>query len=161
MNFKKHSSVAACAFAAILVASALLMVARPASAQQIIGGDGTGSGSILGGDKASQTFTIANPLKATSIGEVVLDFIQIFSYVVILLAVLCLIWVGFQYIMASAQGNSDKIKELHGYLLWIVIGIAVVIGARVIVQVVLNTLSATGAVNSSAFQSAKSALDSK
>lgn len=107
---------------------------------------------------AQTTFGLSNPLKANSIGEVVLDFVQIFSYVVILLAVLALIYVGFQYVIASAQGASDKIKELHGYLLYIVIGIAIVIGARVIVQVVINTLSATGTVDSGIINSANNAL---
>jgi TRAP-type C4-dicarboxylate transport system permease small subunit len=96
-----------------------------------------------------------------SIGQAVLNFVQIFSYVVILLAVLAIIYVGFQYILASASGNATKIKELHTYLLYIVIGIAVVIGAQVIVRVVLNTLQATGTVNSNIIQGANKALQTR
>lgn len=124
---------------------------QPTQTAGITGGGGTVTGS-------GSTFAITNPLNANSIGEVVLSFIQIFSYVVILLAVLCLIYVGFQYILASAQGDSGKIKELHGYLLYIVIGIAIVIGARVIVEVVINTLAATGTVNSGVINGARNAL---
>ena len=102
---------------------------------------------------------ITNPLYAEfDLARSSLISLTIFSYIVILLAVLALIWVGFQYILAASQGNSDKIKDLHGYLLYIVIGIAVVIGARVIVQVVFNTLQATGTINSNISQSVNSAL---
>jgi hypothetical protein len=124
------------------------------------GGSGVNStgGGTSGASQKTAYFTLTNPLHANSIGEVVLDFVQIFSYIVILLAVLMLIYVGFQYILASAQGDSGKIKDLHGYLLWIVVGIAVVIGARVIVQVVINTLSATGTVSPTIINSANKAL---
>ena len=104
----------------------------------------------------SGTFTLTNPLSGiNSIGALVQNFVQIFSYIVILFAVLMFIYTGFQYI--TAQGNSTKIKELHARLLYIVIGVAVVIGARVIIDVVINTLSATGTVNPQVIQQAKNA----
>lgn len=160
MNFKKQYKVALFALTAILVASSILIATNPVSAQQSIGTQAPTTGGVSGiaTQAPQQTFTLTNPLKATSIGQVVLDFTTIFSYVVILIAVLALIFVGFQYIMASAQGNSDKIKDLHSYLLYIVIGIAVVIGARVIVQVVFNTLQATGTINSNVSQGVNQAL---
>jgi uncharacterized protein involved in response to NO len=64
-------------------------------------------------------------------------------------------WTGLQYVLA--QGNSDRIKELHKTLLAIVIGIAIVIGARVIVQVVINTLKATNVINSSTLNQVQNA----
>ena len=105
------------------------------------------------------TFTLSNPLKVNSIGALVQSFVEVFSYVVILLAVLLLIYVGLQYVLA--RGNPQKIKELHSWLLWIVVGVAVVIGARVIVTVVINTLSLTGTVNQGVFNSANNALQGK
>lgn len=110
---------------------------------------------------ASQTTTLQNPLKVDSIGGLVQNFVEIFSYIVVLLAVLVLIYIGFQYIMASAQGNSSKIKELHSWLLWTVVGLAVVIGARVAVQVVINTLSATHTINQNVLDSATKAASGK
>lgn len=112
----------------------------------------TGSSNSSGGT----TFTLTNPLSGiNSIGGLVQNFVQIFSYIVILFAVLMFIYTGFQYI--TAQGNSTKIKDLHARLLYIVIGVAVVIGARVIIDVVINTLSATGTVNQQVIQQAKNA----
>jgi len=107
------------------------------------------------------TFTLKSPLdpKVTSIGGLVQTFIDVISYILILFAVLMLVYTGLQYILA--QGNSEKIKELHGKLLWIVVGVAIVIGARVIIEVVINTLSAAHVINSSTFNQVQSAATGK
>jgi beta-lactamase regulating signal transducer with metallopeptidase domain len=68
------------------------------------------------------------------------------------------IYVGFQYVTNAAQGNAKKIEELHKQLLWLVVGVAVVIGARVIIQVVINTISATNTVSPSIIESANKAI---
>lgn len=101
------------------------------------------------------TFYIQSPLKFNNVGELVNGVIEIFTYLVILLAVLMLIWVGFKFVLA--QGNVEEMKKLKNMLLWIVVGVAVVIGARIIVKVVINTLEATG-VDKNVIQSANNAL---
>jgi hypothetical protein len=103
--------------------------------------------------------TLCNPLKVNSIGAAVNTFVSVVSYIAVLVGVIMLIWVGLQFILA--QGNSAKIKDLKNYLLYIVIGIALIIGARIIIQVVLSTLEATGAVNTEVMNSANKALDGK
>jgi hypothetical protein len=45
--------------------------------------------------------------------------------------------------------------------MWLVIGVAVVISARVIIQVVINTISATGTVSPTVIQSANDALQGR
>ena len=99
--------------------------------------------------------TLVNPIKYNSVGGLIQGFVEIFSYLVILFAVLAIVWVGFQFILA--RGNSERLKELKTWLLYIVIGVAIVIGARIIVTVVINTLSASGVVNSNVIQSAQDA----
>jgi len=121
----------------------------------IIGGQSTG-GEVISGPSSS--FTLQNPLKVDSIGGLVKNFVEIFSYIAILFAVLVLIYIGFQYVIYSAQGNSGKIKELHSWLLWTAVGVAVVIGARVIVEIIINTLGLTGTVSPGVIDSAKNAL---
>jgi hypothetical protein len=108
---------------------------------------------------SSSFIPLQNPLKADSVGELIQDFVVIFSYLVILGAVLALIWVGLQFILA--RGNPAKMTELKEWLLWIVVGVAVVIGARLIIQVVINTLSASGAVDQQTIQSAQNAVNRK
>ncbi len=105
----------------------------------------------------SSTFTLQNPIKVDSVSDLISSFVEIFSYLVILFAVLALIWVGLQFILA--RGDVGKMKELKEWLLWIVVGVAVVIGARLIVEVVINTLSATGTIDQSVINSTSRALN--
>jgi cytochrome bd-type quinol oxidase subunit 2 len=137
------------------------------NAQESVGGNVAGS-DVGGNTKTSPTpssssniFTLKNPLKVDSIGGLIQSFIQIFTYLVIIFAVLMLIWTGFQYVVVSTQGDTKKISELHNRLMWIVIGVAIVIGARVIVEVVINTLSATGTVSPGIIDSANKAIQVK
>lgn len=111
---------------------------------------------VEGGQTPSGMTPISNPLKAKSVGELVQTAATIFSYIAVLVGVLALLWTGLQYILA--QGNSEKIKELKSQLLWVVVGIGIVIGARIIVSVVINTLSASGVVNENIINSAEKAL---
>ena len=106
-------------------------------------------------------FYIQNPLNPqfNSVGGLVSGFLEIFSYLVILFAVLMLIWVGLQFVLA--QGNAERMKELKKWLLWIVVGIALVIGARIVVAVVISTLDATGVVNQGVIRGARNALDGR
>lgn len=106
------------------------------------------------------TVKLQNPLKnIDSVGSLVQKFVEIFSYIVILFAVLALIWVGLQFILA--RGDSTKMKELKEWLFWIVVGVAVVIGARIIIEVIINTLSATGTVDQSIINSTNNALNGR
>ncbi len=107
---------------------------------------------------SSNIFTLQNPLKVNSIGALLQSLMEIFTYLVIIFAVLMLIWTGFQYVVVSTQGDAKKISELHNRLMWIVIGVAVVIGARVIIEVVINTISATGTVSPGIIDSANKAV---
>lgn len=85
--------------------------------------------------------------------------LEIFSYIVVLFAVLMIIYVGLQFVLA--QGNPKRLSELKGWLLWIVIGVAIVIGARIIVSVVINTLQATNTVSPGVIQNAQNALNGR
>jgi hypothetical protein len=132
------------------------------SAQQTItGGTGPGGSTVTGSTPPSQeTFTLRNPLKVKSIGGLVLSFLEIISYILILFGVLMIIFVGFKYILYASQGNQSELTKLHGQLLWTIVGIAIVIGAGVIVQIVVNTLSNTGVIAPEVIRGAKDALQS-
>lgn len=110
------------------------------------------------GGTNTTSFGLQNPLSKNfnSVGSLISGFLDIFSYLVILLAVLLIIWVGLQFVLA--RGNTDRIKELKVWLLWIVVGVAIVIGARIIVSAVINTLSATGMVNQNVINQTHNAL---
>ena len=75
----------------------------------------------------------------------------------VLAGVIALIWTGLQYILA--QGKPERIKELKTQLLWVVVGIGIVIGARIMISIVINTLSASGVVNEDNINNANKALE--
>lgn len=124
------------------------------------GGSNTAGGGSTGASNTSGSkFTLQNPLKVDSLGGLIEAFVEVFSYLVILFAVLALVYVGLQYILA--RGNPERMKELSNWLLWIMVGVAVVIGSRILVSVVINTLGASGVVDPKVIQSANNALDGK
>lgn len=106
------------------------------------------------------TATLTNPLKnIDSIGALVQTFIEIASYLAVIAAVLLLIWVGLQFVLA--RGNAKRMGELKDWLFWIMVGVAVIIGARIIIQIIINTLSATGVVDQGVIQSADRAAQGR
>jgi len=110
-----------------------------------------------GPENNKELIGLKNPLKVKTIGGLVQTAVEVFSYIVIIFAVLAFIWVGLQYILA--RGNSEKMKEMSKWLGYIVIGVAVVIGARVIISIVINTLDATGVVDQRVIKSSRDALE--
>lgn len=147
----------------IIVALILISVSTGAYAQSGATNPtgNTKSGVTAPTSETGKIFTLQNPLKVNSIGGLVQTFIEIASYVLILFAVIMFIYVGFQYVLNAAQGNAAKIKELHKQFMWLVIGVAIVVSARVIVQIVINTLSATGVVSPGIIQNTNNALQGK
>ena len=83
---------------------------------------------------------ICNPLgSATTIQQVlavVLDGIQIIAGVI---SVVYIILAGLKFVLAA--GSPDKIKEARKMLLYVVIGIAILLGANGISLVVQNTIT--------------------
>jgi len=116
------------------------------------GGSGSDDGS-----NPSQVQKLDNPLgEDVSLGDLVKSGLQVFSYIAVLIGVIMFIVVGLQYILA--RGNPVKMKDASRWLLYIVIGVAIVIGARIAVNIVINTLGASGAVDPKVIQNAKDAI---
>jgi hypothetical protein len=154
----------------LILSLMILVSAVPAYAQPGTGGNVTpgstsgpqtpGTGGNVTGGNTQSTFTLRNPLKGIdSVGGLLAKFIEILSYLFILLAVLMIIWTGLQMILA--RGNPEKLKEQGQRLGYILIGVALVIGARVIITVIINTLEATGTVDPRVIQSTNRALDGR
>jgi hypothetical protein len=88
---------------------------------------------------------IDNPLNASSIQDVIFLAVDIAIYVGTAFAILSLIFVGFKFV--EAQGSDDKLKDAKKWFFYIIIGFAILISAKVIVEIVKNTLINTGVVN--------------
>jgi hypothetical protein len=92
---------------------------------------------------------LPNPIKAGSIQDLIYLIVSIATYIGVVIAILAFIYVGFKFV--AAQGNPEKISEAKKMFLWIVIGVAILIGATAITDVVKNTLTKAGVVDSSFF----------
>jgi uncharacterized protein involved in response to NO len=133
----------------LTIITIVVLSASPVLAQPGIEGPGAGTST------APSTFALQNPLKVNSIGGLIQEAVVVFSYIVVIFAVLALVYVGLKFILA--RGNPEELSRLKEWLLWIVIGVAIVIGARVIVSVVINTLESSGVVDERVIQSARDA----
>lgn len=56
-----------------------------------------------------------------------------------IIAVLALVWVGFKFIIA--QGDPGEIAKAKQALQWVIIGIAILFGAKLITEIIKGTLS--------------------
>lgn len=119
-------------------------------------GDNTGN-TVTTPGKGISTVTLQNPLKVKSIGELLDAVLQYVTYLAVLFAVLVLIWIGFKFI--AARGDSKKISDAVNWLQYALIGIALILGARLIISIALNTLKSTGVVNKETINSANQALN--
>ncbi len=117
------------------------------------GGAGTAGGfskaGTSGGSAAGGSNLLPNPIKASNIQDLIYLIVNIVTYIGMILAILALIWVGFKFV--AAQGNSDKLTDARREFLYVVIGIAILIGAAAITDVIKTTLTSAGVVDNSFF----------
>lgn len=88
------------------------------------------------------TPTLQNPLNASSVEEVILLAVDLAIYIGTAFAVLVLIFIGFKFVLA--QGNSEKLTEAKRWFLWVIVGLAILISSKVMVEIVKNTLIKAG-----------------
>jgi hypothetical protein len=103
----------------------------------------TGGASTTDGTATEYGFTvnIKNPLENSGIDSIegfIEKIIDIIVMIVTPFIVLCLIYAGFQYV--TAGGDPGKIKKAHAWLLWTVVGAAVILGAWVIAHAIAGTV---------------------
>lgn len=79
---------------------------------------------------------LENPLKVDSFGELIKAISGIVLKVGSALTVLMIIWSGFLFV--SARGSEDQVKKARDTFKWTVIGAAVLLGAAVIAEAVVN-----------------------
>lgn len=65
-----------------------------------------------------------------------LDIVQLISTPIL---VVCLIYGG--YLLVTANGNEEQVAKSKQWILWSIVGAAIILGAKVIADVVFNTAS--------------------
>ncbi len=87
---------------------------------------------------ATGSVTLINPLHANTIQELIFFVIDLAMNVGVVIAVIMIIYAGFNFIMA--QGDPGKLKDARNFFYGVIIGLAVLIASKVIVQIIQNTL---------------------
>jgi hypothetical protein len=86
------------------------------------------------------TGCLENPISADNIQELFQDIIDIVLVFAIPIVVFFIIYAGFLYV--TARGNEGTIERAHRALLYALIGGVLILGARVLIEVVSGTVDA-------------------
>ncbi len=81
---------------------------------------------------------VLNPLKKDNLVDLVFLLADIALQIGAVVAVLCIIYTGFKFVMA--RGSDTEIKEARELFFWNVVGIAVLFGAKVIADIIQATI---------------------
>lgn len=95
-------------------------------------------GTQLPVNNGNSSVTLQNPIKATSIValfQIILDIVLVFA---VPLVVFFIIYAGFLYV--TARGNASTIESAHSALLYALIGGLLILGARVLIDVIQGTV---------------------
>lgn len=99
--------------------------------------DGVG-GVNPGSPNGTQSLNLVNPLKSDTIEAFIFAIIDIILVFALPIVIFFIMYAGFLY--TTARGNVSQIEQAHTALLWALIGGVVVLGAKVIVEVVQGTV---------------------
>ena len=81
---------------------------------------------------------ITNPLKATSVSQVMTAFFDILVQLGAVAVVLAIIYAGFLFV--AAKGNPEELNKAKKTFYWTIIGSLVLLGAQIIASVIEKTL---------------------
>ena len=102
-------------------------------------GGNTPSAGAPGGSTPSLNPEFRNPLAADTVMELIQDVIDILVAIGVPIAVLFLVYAGFLFV--TARGSEEQIKKAKGILLWTIVGILILLGAKIIATVLQNTIT--------------------
>lgn len=85
------------------------------------------------------TERVQNPIQSVTVIELISKLFTALIYIAIPLAILALVFTGFQFV--AAQGKEEVLTKAKKNALYVVVGLAIVLGARFIVSIIEATLS--------------------
>ena len=95
--------------------------------------------------KPDSVVKLESPLKAKNLKELLFSLVDLAISLGSIIAIFMFIWIGFKFVLA--RGNSSELSSAREWFLYAVIGTAILISSKVIVEVVKNTLIASGVAN--------------
>lgn len=137
----------------ILIISGLILLSAFSFTNKVFAGASANTG---GGAEANTTpspqviSSLQNPLQATSITGIIEKIVDLIIFLGIIAAVFMFVFIGFKFVWA--QGDSSALKEARQWFLYAVIGTAILISSKVIVEVIKGTFVSSGVVDESLFK---------
>lgn len=99
-----------------------------------------GDTSVISGNKNTSVTSLKNPLgeKNSDLKTLIDNVIQIFLDFFAIVAVIYLVYGGFLFI--KAQGNPEALNDAKTNIMWAIIGLAVILGAKAVSTIITNTI---------------------
>lgn len=82
---------------------------------------------------------VDNPIKAADFPTLIEELAHALLIVGLPLAAFAILLVGFKLAVSASSGDQKGVQEAKKALVWVLIGSAIVIGAAVLAQAVINT----------------------
>lgn len=94
--------------------------------------------------RADTTITtkLENPIDAESFQELVEAVLEVAIAIGTPIAILAVIYCGFLFV--KARGNSTELKTAKSALMWTIVGVAVLLGAKLLSMVIKGTIEGLG-----------------
>lgn len=82
---------------------------------------------------------LQNPLGYCDLTSFLTNLLAIVAEIGFPVIVLFMVYIGFLYI--SAEGNPDKIKKVHSYFFWALVGALLILGAQALSYAISATVT--------------------
>lgn len=83
---------------------------------------------------------IPNPIATSDFKGLAVTVIKELTQLALVVAVVAIVIVGFQLVVAGASGKADEAAKLKTTLLWVLIGTAIIAGAGLLAETVITTI---------------------
>jgi len=83
-----------------------------------------------------------NPIKADSFQKLIEAILKVVVAIGTPVAILAIIYCGFLFV--KARGKSEELVKAREALLWTIVGVAVLLGARLLATVISGTITELG-----------------
>ena len=90
---------------------------------------------------------LTNPLAFGSLPEFLVAILDIVIQIGFPIIVLFIVYIGFQFVRHSAEGNSEELAKDRTNLLWAFVGALILLGAQVLAIGICGTIQDIGATN--------------
>jgi membrane-anchored glycerophosphoryl diester phosphodiesterase (GDPDase) len=88
--------------------------------------------------QSTSSFRVENPIKANNITDLIFQLADIVLMIAVPVSVLMLIYSGFLFV--KARGNESEITEAKHMFFSVIVGIAVLFGARFLSEIIRGTI---------------------